>query len=238
MGWIDLITGETRLERPELEDSFRQATAAYQVKTHTMVSDPCSGGTVEQGWVDLAANRPGEGLRTRSEQELTPQARGVGADGEAKVGARLDMLKEDGWQVLHSVPVGARGCDIDHVLIGPGGTFTVNTKNHRTADVWVAERRLTVNGHKKSYYAKSHYEAERAARLLSATVGLGVLVRPVLVILCRSFHVKSQPEDVTVLSSMDVPRHFKRMPEVLSSEQIGAVFVHARRSTTWLPRLS
>ena len=170
MGWIDLITGETRLQRPELEDSFRQAAATYQIKTHTSVPDPCSGGTVEEDWMDLAANRPGEGLRTSSEPELTPQAREVGADGEATVGARLDRLKEDGWQVLHSVPVGARGCDIDHVLIGPGGAFTVNTKNHRTADVWVAKPTLMVNGHKESYYAKSRYEAERAARFCPRTL--------------------------------------------------------------------
>ena len=60
----------------------------------------------------------------------------VGADGEESVGAKLDGLSEHGWHVLHAVPVGDRGTDIDHVLIGPGGVLTLNTKNHPGATVW------------------------------------------------------------------------------------------------------
>lgn len=50
-----------------------------------------------------------------------------GAEGERKVGAILESLAPD-WHVLHGVWLG-RG-DIDHVLVGPGGTFTVETKSH------------------------------------------------------------------------------------------------------------
>ncbi|MBG6212216.1 hypothetical protein RCH23_000129 [Cryobacterium sp. CAN_C3] len=34
------------------------------------------------------------------------------------------------WTVLHAVPVGSGSSDIDHVVIGPAGVFTINTKNH------------------------------------------------------------------------------------------------------------
>jgi hypothetical protein len=50
-----------------------------------------------------------------------------GAEGERKVGAILESFAPD-WHVLHGVWLG-RG-DIDHVLIGPGGVFTVETKSH------------------------------------------------------------------------------------------------------------
>jgi hypothetical protein len=50
-----------------------------------------------------------------------------GAEGERKVGAILEGLGPD-WQVLHGVWLGHG--DIDHVLVGPGGTFTVETKSH------------------------------------------------------------------------------------------------------------
>jgi hypothetical protein len=53
---------------------------------------------------------------------------GRGAAGERKVGAILEGLGPE-WHVLHGVWLG-RG-DIDHVLVGPGGTFTVETKSHR-----------------------------------------------------------------------------------------------------------
>jgi hypothetical protein len=54
----------------------------------------------------------------------------VGAKAEESIGSRLDKLVEHGWHVLHAVPIGSKGSDIDHLLIGPGGVWTVNTKNH------------------------------------------------------------------------------------------------------------
>jgi hypothetical protein len=35
---------------------------------------------------------------------------------------------DEAWRVLHSVPVGSRDSDIDHVVIGPGGVYTINAK--------------------------------------------------------------------------------------------------------------
>src|SRR4029077_1101345 len=37
----------------------------------------------------------------------------------------------DGWQVIHDVSFG-RG-NIDHVIVGPGGIYTVETKSRRAA---------------------------------------------------------------------------------------------------------
>jgi hypothetical protein len=51
-----------------------------------------------------------------------------GAEGERKVGAILEGLGPD-WHVLHGVWLGHG--DIDHVLVGPGGTFTIETKANR-----------------------------------------------------------------------------------------------------------
>ena len=41
----------------------------------------------------------------------------------------LDGLRERGWFALHDVQLG-RG-NIDHVLVGPAGIFTIETKSHR-----------------------------------------------------------------------------------------------------------
>lgn len=51
-----------------------------------------------------------------------------GAKGEEHVGALLDGLAHRGWRVLHDASLG-RG-DIDHIVIGPPGIFTVETKSH------------------------------------------------------------------------------------------------------------
>lgn len=52
-----------------------------------------------------------------------------GLAGEQRVGAVLDGISEHGWYVLHDVDSG-RG-NIDHVVVGPGGLFSIETKSHR-----------------------------------------------------------------------------------------------------------
>jgi hypothetical protein len=52
-----------------------------------------------------------------------------GAKGERDVAAVLSRLEGDGWRALHGVSLG-RG-DVDHVLVGPGGIYTIETKSSR-----------------------------------------------------------------------------------------------------------
>jgi hypothetical protein len=51
-----------------------------------------------------------------------------GATGEEQVGGLLDGLADEGWRVIHDASLG-RG-NMDHILIGPAGVFTVETKSH------------------------------------------------------------------------------------------------------------
>jgi hypothetical protein len=60
--------------------------------------------------------------------ERTADRYARGAAGERKVGAILDQLGP-GWHALHDVYLG-RG-NIDHILVGPAGTFTIETKANR-----------------------------------------------------------------------------------------------------------
>jgi hypothetical protein len=139
--------------------------------------------------------------------------------------------------VLHAVPVGKRGSDIDHVIIGPGGVYTLNTKNHPGGRVWVASRAIRVNGHPVPYLRNSRHEGERAEQLLSRAAGFPVPVRPVIVFLTGTMipnvTIKQRPEDVLILDRMDIPGAFKRAKQRLSPEQIATIFDTARRCTTW-----
>lgn len=56
-----------------------------------------------------------------------------GAEGEEAVGEILEGLRERGWYVIHDVSFG-RG-NIDHIVVGPGGIFTIETKS-RAGKVW------------------------------------------------------------------------------------------------------
>ena len=107
---------------------------------------------------DLALNKPGATLRVKAGeiQHAHPflvfvlrlfgvhsqeRAWRRGAEGEEEVAWRLHKLGE-GWRVLHSVPIGTGETDIDHVVIGPPGVFSLNSKNHLGKRVTVYERAI------------------------------------------------------------------------------------------------
>jgi Nuclease-related domain len=56
------------------------------------------------------------------------ERRDRGASAEEHVGGLLDELTSSGWRVIHDANLG-RG-NVDHILIGPGGVFTIETKSH------------------------------------------------------------------------------------------------------------
>jgi hypothetical protein len=56
------------------------------------------------------------------------ERRDRGATGEEHVGALLAPLTEHGWEVIHDATFGQG--NVDHILVGPPGVFTVETKSH------------------------------------------------------------------------------------------------------------
>ena len=66
-----------------------------------------------------------------------------------------------------------------------------------------------------------------------------MIVNPVLVILTARFQstvtVKQQPDDVLVLTGVDVPRAFTRWKPILAFSEVEALYARAWRSTTWVP---
>jgi hypothetical protein len=56
------------------------------------------------------------------------ERRDRGATAEEHVGGLLETLPPSEWRVIHDASLG-RG-NIDHILVGPAGVFTVETKSH------------------------------------------------------------------------------------------------------------
>lgn len=156
-----------------------------------------------------------------------------GALGEIAVGQILGRLGPE-WTVFHAVPVGAGVSDIDHVLIGPAGVFTLNTKNHAGRNVWIGERAILVDGHKQHYLPHARHEAARAARRLSAAVGEPVSVTPVLVLIePGKLTIKQRPADVKVVTDRELLRWLKRRRPVLTPERIARIAAAAVVPGTW-----
>lgn len=156
-----------------------------------------------------------------------------GALGEIAVGGILAGLGPD-WLVLHAVPVGTGSTDIDHVLVGPAGVFTINTKNHSGQPVWVAGRTLMVAGKKTRHLYNAAHEAARASKLLSAAAGDAVDVTAVVVIVApKTLTIKAAPEQVKVLTERQLVRWLKRRPSVLDPDKISRIAAAAVVPGTW-----
>jgi hypothetical protein len=136
------------------------------------------------------------------------------------------------------VPVGQRGADIDHVVIGPFGVVTVNTKTTGTA-VWVGEYGLTIGGKSVDYLRRSRHEADRAGRLLHRATGLEVPVQSAIVFVgARKVTVRGRgPADVAVLPNPRALRHWLgKQPRALQPDQVEAIYEAARRPASWQGR--
>jgi len=157
-----------------------------------------------------------------------------GALGEMAVAGLLAWLPDE-WTVLHSVPVGAGSSDIDHVVIGPPGVFTLNTKSHPGQELWIGGHGLLVSGQKTNYIGLAAAEAARASTVLSAASGLTVPVTP-MVVFVRPGHrtVRALPEGgVQVLADSELLVFLQAQRREFSDEQLRRIVNVATRPITW-----
>lgn len=258
LGYWDLQTGTAHPTHPGWHGVVTEAARSWCATSGppaapTPPTLPTPAVAPERPWVDLATNRPGEAVRevaaakyaaapVRSTlgrlfglpTEETSWRRG--AEGEEKVAAQLAKLtrRDPRWRALHSVGVGSRGSDIDHVVIGPAGVFTLNAKNHRGKRIWVGGNTVRVDTHRTHYVRNARHEAARASSLLSAALGWSVPVHGVVVpVGAIEVTVQSQPLEVTVVPRRQLAGWLGRLGPLLTQEQVEAVYEVARRSTTW-----
>ena len=154
-----------------------------------------------------------------------------GAPGERVTGFWLDRLP-DGWVVFHDVPVGARGANVDHLVIGPGGVFTVNTKN-LTGSIRVNPKTITNDGRRTPFLPKATAEAGRAAERLSAAVGRPVEVRAVLAILADEWEIVKELEDAFVRGPRGAKNLMLSQPETLTRREVSELAAAAAEPSTW-----
>ena len=135
-----------------------------------------------------------------------------GALGEEYVGTIIDGLRPEGWLAIHDAATG-RG-NIDHILVGPGGLFTVETKSHRgRIDPMLVDSRFL-----KQAYA----EGKVVERITS------LAVEPLLVFshayLCG--RAVSSRDGVTILPARMLRRHLAARPQGIPASRVAEVHAH------------
>ncbi|MFJ7997134.1 nuclease-related domain-containing protein [Streptomyces sp. NPDC096310] len=251
VAWCDLKSGHIEI----LDVSYRRQVLDALAPYLTNVEPPAAseflaveGSSRPAPDDDLAWNRPGAQLLRHledapswfarllmrllgQEDESAPWRKGLA--GEKIVGAELDRLRSRGWMALHSIPLPS-GADIDHLLIGPGGVFCLNTKNFSDARVWVGDNAVKVNGGSgHPYLRNSRNEGRRASTTLARACGVAISVTPVLVFVSPAkLDVVPSLHDVQAIKHRDLSS-FRKKRGILRPEEIELVYSAARIRHTW-----
>jgi Nuclease-related domain len=173
----------------------------------------------------LAVAAAGWGLRFRSSPEAVAWRRG--AVGERRTGRLLDRLERHGWAVLHDLAVPRSRANIDHLVIGPGGVFVIDSKQYRG--------RLQLDGSGRLWHGRYplaptlravSFEADQVARVLTDP---DVVVVPVMAV-----HGAQIPwgkvvrEGVPVVAARRLPSMLRSLPAVLGPERVAVLADQAR----------
>jgi hypothetical protein len=173
----------------------------------------------------LAATAAGWGLRFRPSLDAVAWRRG--AAGERRTARLLSHLERHGWAVLHDLAIPGSRANLDHLAIGPGGVFVIDSKQYRGRLQLDPSGRLW---HGRFPFAPMlravSFEADRAAQVLPDP---GVAVVPVVAVHgTRVPWGKVVVEGVPVVPARRLPSMLRQLPTVLGPERVAAVANQAR----------
>jgi hypothetical protein len=172
-----------------------------------------------------AAGVAGWALRFRPSPETGAWRRG--SAGERRTARLLSRLERHGWAVLHDLAVPGSRANIDHLLIGPGGVFVIDSKLYSGKLHLATGGSLWHGRHPMAPVLRAvQFEADQAAQVLSAP---GVEVVPLVAI-----HGASVPwgklvvDGVPVVSARRLAELLRRLPAVLGPERVARLANTAR----------
>jgi hypothetical protein len=173
----------------------------------------------------LAAMAAGWGLRFRPSPEAIAWRRG--AAGERRTAQLLGPLERHGWAVLHDLAVPRSQANIDHLVIGPGGVFVIDSKQYRGRLQLKPSGRLWHGRYPLAPTLQAvSFEADQAAQVLPDP---GVAVLPVVAV-----HGAQVPwgkvvvDGVPVISARRLPSMLRALPAVLGPERVASLADQAR----------
>ena len=173
----------------------------------------------------LAAVAAGWGLRFRPSPDAVAWRRG--AAGERRTARLLGPLERHGWAVLHDLAVPGSRANLDHLVIGPGGVFVIDSKQYRGRLQLDPSGRLWHGRYPLAPTLRAvSFEADQAAQVLPDP---GVAVVPIVAV-----HGAQVPwgkvvmDGVPVVSARRLPSMLRQLPAVLGPERVAALADQAR----------
>lgn len=163
----------------------------------------------------------------------------LGYFGERYVGECLEQLRPAGHRIFHDVPGGdgETAFNIDHVVVGRGGVFAIETKTRRKgrAEGGKAGDRITFDGHRIIYpwgadthgLAQARDHARWLEQHLQPLAGDdGLSVTPILTFpgwLVTPTNTAPIESPVCVLAPRQIAHHIETRPGCLTEDQAGRI---------------
>jgi nuclease-like protein len=172
----------------------------------------------------LAVAATGWGLRFRPSPDAVAWRRG--AAGERRTARLLDPLERHGWAILHDLAVPGSRANIDHLVIGPGGVFVIDSKHYRGRLRLDSSERLWHGRYPLAPTLRAvEFEADRAAQVLP---DLDVVVPIVAVHGAQVPWGRVAINGVPVVAARRLPSMLRALPAVLGPERVASLAGQAR----------
>lgn len=188
-------------------------------------------------WLPTALGLAALGYFAFQYRRFQPQIRALklAEKGEKYVGQLLDELRGKGYQVFHDIVTD--DFNVDHVLIGPAGVFTIETKTRSKplrgkAEIDFDGETLKVGGYTpdRDPIVQALAQAAWLKRLLTESTGKAVPVRPV--VLFPGWYVndsRQNKRDLWILAPMALPKWLANEKPVLAPDEVAMTSQHLSR---------
>ncbi len=137
---------------------------------------------------------------------------------------QLHRMRRKGYRAMHCCPIPGSEDQIDHLVIGPAGVFAIDS------DTWDKRTPVrTMNGRQlwhgprsmKDRLEHAHWEAARAAELLSRELGSPVSVRPAMAVYGPKIPwVVATIRDVDVFSGPQLRKYLRRRARQMRGQRL------------------
>ena len=149
-----------------------------------------------------------------------------GIEGEKAVGQFLERLRENGYHVFHDLM--GDNFNVDHVIIGPAGVFTIETKTiskpmRGNVKIQFDGETIHINGQtmERNPVRQAKAQAGWLKKILQEITGREYKVRPV--VLFPGWYIEQQSSsfrEIWVLEHKALPKFLENAPNILSTEDI------------------
>lgn len=188
-----------------------------------------------ESWFWLSIAMAATCISAISFRRLIPMAQRLnrGERGELHVADVLDELRADGYKPIHDIV--RDGFNIDHVLVGPGGVFAIETKfrSGKGQIVFRDGEGLFVGGvvEEKDCLKQARGNAAEVSRIIQQSCGRREWVTP-LVVFVGQWRVKDdwRDTDTRVFTPDRLSRYIRNQQPQLKQSEIDLIALHLERS--------